>query len=140
MGTTPEGKVKERVRDLLKAFDCYYEMPVPGGFGKSGLDFVVCKNGFFLEIETKAPGNTPTDRQNKTIRDIGNAGGAAIVVDGPEGLKLLHGWLELASRCSAGQVLNTVRETLLKQHGIDPKTGLVVDPELAGKVVNKPTH
>lgn len=85
---TPEGKVKAAVKAELDAYPRHYrEMPVPSGFGKSGLDFTVCFYGFFLAIETKAPGKVPTPRQENTIRDIRAAGGRALVVDSIEKCK-----------------------------------------------------
>ena len=43
MATTPEGKVKAKVKVILKELGAYYTMPVTGGFGTSGApDFLVC--------------------------------------------------------------------------------------------------
>jgi hypothetical protein len=83
---TPEGKVKAKVKKLLKTWgkNCYYEMPVPGGFGKSGLDFNICFCGCWISIETKAPGQTLTDRQLLRKREIEDAGGAVFGIDGTE--------------------------------------------------------
>jgi hypothetical protein len=78
--TTPEGKVKAAVKAELNRYGHYREMPVPGGFGKSGLDFTVCFYGFFLVIETKRPGKEPTERQWERIDDIDTAGGLTIVI------------------------------------------------------------
>jgi len=60
----------------------YYEMPVPGGYGKSGLDYFGCYKGKFFSVETKAPGKKPTERQQLTIAAITRAGGAVFVIDG----------------------------------------------------------
>jgi len=85
---TPEGRVKAAVkRELDKYPDHYREMPVPGGYGKSGLDFTVCFFGRFLAIETKADGKEPTGRQNKRIDEIEQAGGVTCVVIGVEEAK-----------------------------------------------------
>lgn len=82
---TPEGRVKAAVKRILDDYvEHYREMPVPGGYGKSGLDFTVCFFGRFLSIETKAPGETPTPRQENTMRDIVRAGGVAVSVDGTD--------------------------------------------------------
>lgn len=79
---TPEGKVKAAVKKELDRYPTHYrEMPVPSGFGKSGLDFTVCFFGRFLAIETKAPKKVPTPRQEERIREITIAGGITIVVD-----------------------------------------------------------
>lgn len=81
--STPEGKVKRKVTELLKKYSgLYYEMPVPGGYGKSGLDYFGCYKGKFFSVETKAPGKKPTERQQLTMSAITRAGGAVFVIDG----------------------------------------------------------
>jgi|19_taG_2_1085344.scaffolds.fasta_scaffold00310_8 hypothetical protein len=81
---TPESKVKRTVSSILKEYGVYYEMPVPGGFGKSGLDYNCCVKGRWLSIETKSLGKKPTDRQQATIDAIRRSGGLALVVDGSD--------------------------------------------------------
>ena len=94
MADTPEGKVKRKVSALLKAQNrMYYEMPVPGGFGKTTLDYIGCHYGRFFAIETKAPGKKTTVRQNATIAMMQHAGAKVFVVDGPESMKPLEDWL-----------------------------------------------
>jgi hypothetical protein len=93
MATTPEGKVKKKVSDLLKATPgVYYYMPVPGGFGAATLDYVGCYLGRFFGIETKAPGQKPTARQLQTIAAMERAGGKIFVIDGD--LMELQLWLK----------------------------------------------
>lgn len=79
---TPEGKVKEKVKRVLKAHDAYYHMPVQNGMGSPTLDFVGCHVGRYFAIETKAPGKKPTPRQELTIDQIRQAGGKVFVIDG----------------------------------------------------------
>lgn len=84
--TTPEGKVKERVKRVLKEYAPHvtYFMPAMGTFGKSGVsDFVVCAGGRFLAIETKhdAKKNKPTPLQLKFLDEVSAAGGIGVVVD-----------------------------------------------------------
>jgi hypothetical protein len=95
MAATPEGKVKRKVSTLLSRFPrVYYEMPVPGGFGKTTLDYIGCANGRFFSIETKAPGGKPTERQWSTIRQMERAGAVVRIIDGQEHqLKELESWL-----------------------------------------------
>ena len=46
MAMTPEGKVKKKIVEQLKALGCYYFFPATGGYGKSGVpDIVGCYNG-----------------------------------------------------------------------------------------------
>jgi hypothetical protein len=79
---TPEGKVKKRVKDVLKSLGAYYAMPVGGGFGNSGVpDFLICMSGTFVGIETKANGGKPTALQEKNLEQIRQAGGVALVID-----------------------------------------------------------
>lgn len=90
---TPEGKIKAGVSAALKKHDVYYEMPVPSGYGKSGLDYNGCHHGKYFSIETKAPGKKPTPRQELTIAAIEKSGGKVFVIDGPIGIGELEWWL-----------------------------------------------
>jgi Holliday junction resolvase len=82
MAATPEAKVKAKIKELLKAHNAYYVMPIGTGYGNSGVpDFLCCVNGQFLAIEAKAGKNKPTALQEKNIRDIRYAGGIALVVN-----------------------------------------------------------
>lgn len=93
---TPEGKVKviiKYVLDLRKP-DLYYDMPVPGGYGKPTLDFIGCYLGRYFAIEAKAPGKPPTPRQEGTRDDMAAAGGTVFVIDGEAGCEALGAWLD----------------------------------------------
>jgi hypothetical protein len=82
MATTPEGKVKAKVKVILKELGAYYTMPVTGGFGTSGApDFLVCFKGNFVGIECKAGKGKPTALQEKNLHDIAQAGGQALVIN-----------------------------------------------------------
>jgi hypothetical protein len=82
MATTPEGKVKAKVKVILKEVGAYYTMPVTGGFGTSGApDFLVCLKGNFVGIECKAGKGKPTALQEKNLHDIAQAGGQALVIN-----------------------------------------------------------
>ena len=82
--TTPEGKVKDKIRKVLAEFvlDTYW--PVPSGYGASHLDFIGCYLGRYIAIEVKAPGKKPTGRQKLRIRSVQAAGGIALVIDGTD--------------------------------------------------------
>lgn len=95
---TPEGKVKDAVKKILAKWGerIYYEMAVPYGFGKSGLDFTCCAASCYFAIETKADdGKEPTDRQKKTMRDMQKAGAVVFVIQGTDDPDLvkLEQWL-----------------------------------------------
>lgn len=91
MSKTPEGKVKDDVKALLKSFGAYWFMPVQMGYGAAGVDFYVCHQGYFAGVETKAPGKKPTPRQQFVMREIEKAGGVTFVIDGD--LSELEAWL-----------------------------------------------
>lgn len=82
MSTTPEGKVKLRVKKILKDVGAYYAMPATGGYGVSGVpDFLVCFKGKFIGIETKSGSNKTTELQKRNLAEIELAGGLSIVVN-----------------------------------------------------------
>ena len=79
---TPEGKVKEKVKKVLKELNAYYAMPASGGYGNSGVpDFIVCYQSRFYGIECKANGNKPTALQMDNLVRIRKAGGFGFVID-----------------------------------------------------------
>ena len=82
---TPEGKVKAKVKKLLKQYDVYYFMPMQNGLGVHGIpDIIACCNGFFLGIETKAPGKLKNLSPNQKLQLslIADAKGGTFVTDG----------------------------------------------------------
>jgi hypothetical protein len=82
MATTPEAKVKAKIKVLLKVYDIYYAMPIGTGYGNSGVpDFLCCVRGRFLAIEAKAGKGKTTALQDKNIKQIIASGGLAIVVN-----------------------------------------------------------
>jgi len=87
---TPEGRVKAKVKALLKKYDVYHFMPATGGYGRSGIpDIIGCIKGRFIAIECKAGNNMPTALQERELNTIGRAGGFAICVN-EEGLDALE--------------------------------------------------
>lgn len=82
MASTPEKKVKERVKKVLDALSIYYFMPATYGFGRSGVpDFVCCFDGRFLGIECKAGNNKPTALQERELQRIDDARGYTFVAN-----------------------------------------------------------
>jgi len=82
MASTPEAKVKEKIKKILKEHNVYFAMPMGTGYGNSGVpDFLCCVNGRFLAIEAKAGKGIPTALQEKNMRDIKAAGGMAVVIN-----------------------------------------------------------
>lgn len=92
--STPESKVKEKVKAGLKRLCAYWHMPVQNGMGSPSLDFNCCVPliitsdmvgrtiGTYVAIETKAPGKKLTPRQLNTKAAIEAAHGKVLVIDG----------------------------------------------------------
>jgi len=79
---TPEKRVKERVKNLIKKYDAYYAMPATGGYGNSGVpDFLVCLRGRFIGIECKAGRGKTTALQDMNLEQIRKAWGISFVVN-----------------------------------------------------------
>jgi hypothetical protein len=100
MATTPEGKVKNKVREIFKRHLTsaphllYIYWPVPGGFGAPSLDVIGCANGRFFAVETKAKGKKLTAQQVKTATDMRAARGIVFEIIGDQGLLELDLWLK----------------------------------------------
>lgn len=100
MAQTPEGKIKDQVKKVLKdrgtALDQFW--CVQNGMGSPALDCIGCYCGYHFEIETKAPGKKPTPRQEQTIAKKLLAGCPVFVIDGQEGIDRLTEWLDLVAK------------------------------------------
>ena len=82
MAQTPEGKVKDKIKKILKAHNIYFAMPMGTGYGNAGVpDFLCCMNGKFLAVEAKANGGQVTKLQEKNLHDIEASGGMAWAVN-----------------------------------------------------------
>jgi pantoate kinase len=82
MATTPEAKVKAKIKAILKSHDIYYAMPIGTGYGNSGVpDFLCCVNGKFVAIEAKAGKGQATALQLRNLAQINNAGGYACIIN-----------------------------------------------------------
>ena len=96
---TPEGRVKEKVKKILKEYNAYYHMPVQNGMGKPSLDFICCAKGRFLAIETKTEKGKLTLRQQNTLEEMQKAGAITLVIRGEsdgEAFAILRSFLELS--------------------------------------------
>ena len=78
---TPEGKVKAKVKRLIKDVGAYQHWPVQTGYGSPTLDCIGCSDGRYFAVETKAPGKKLTPRQELTKSEIEDAGGIVFIVD-----------------------------------------------------------
>ena len=96
--TTPEKKVKDKVKKILEENGAYYFMPATGGYGKSGVpDIVACLQGKFIGIECKANGGKPTALQEKNLNEIMAVGGFSVLVD-EGGIEMFRSMLEQLKR------------------------------------------
>ena len=81
---TPEGKVKEKVKTLLRRYvddGLWYFMPSASGYGQHGIpDFLVCFHGQLIAIETKASKAMPTALQKMQMGKLDDAGAIVFVV------------------------------------------------------------
>ena len=97
MAITPEGKVKAKVRALLKEYYIYHFMPATGGYGRSGVpDIVGCVNGEFFAVECKADSTKKlTALQQRELDNIAKAGGSPFVICDDSTLSYFETWLRL---------------------------------------------
>ena len=74
----------------------YYRMPVPGGYGKSGLDYEGCVCGLFFAIETKSPDEDAdlTQPQRDAALAMWKGGGKVFIISNIEGLNAFKRWVE----------------------------------------------
>jgi hypothetical protein len=80
--STPEGRVKDKIKKILKDYDVYYHMTVTSGYGKSGVpDFVCSYKGRFIGIEAKAGAGKLTALQERHLYEIRLHGGIALVIN-----------------------------------------------------------
>lgn len=91
---TPEGRVKDKVRKVLKDANAWWFMPVQTGFGASELDFICAhpKTGKAFFIETKAPGGKLSPRQEVLFGIHIAAGHAVFVIDGEDNVRDAGGY------------------------------------------------
>lgn len=107
MASTPEGKVKDKVKRLLARFcdenksvtlfsgRLYAHWPVMNGMGSPTLDCIACYYGKYIAIETKVEGKALTPRQEQTKAQIEAAGGLVFVVKNDADIERLEQALNL---------------------------------------------
>lgn len=96
MAGTPEGHIKNKINKLLDSYSgrVYKFMPVPSGYGKVTIDYLICFDGLFVGVEAKKPKGKPTARQDGVLEDIRAAGGSTFVVNDEESLDVFRMFLE----------------------------------------------
>lgn len=87
---TPEAKVKTACKKVLQEFGIHYFMPMQNGYGIVGVfDIICCWDGWYLAIETKAPGKKSgvTANQAHFLKNVREHGGLALVIDDAQELR-----------------------------------------------------
>lgn len=86
--STPEGKVKDILRNYLEKHKIWYYCPVSGGYSRNGVpDFFILHNGRFIGVEVKRDGEKATALQRLEGEKIITAGGAWFQVAGVEAMR-----------------------------------------------------
>lgn len=80
--TTPEGKVKQKVVNILKFHGAWFCSPATRGMGRSGIpDILCCLKGVFIGIEVKRDAkHLPTKLQEHELWKIQQSGGWGVVI------------------------------------------------------------
>jgi hypothetical protein len=94
---TPEGKVKAKVKSIIKAYKphVYSHWPVMNGMGEPTLDCTGCVDGQAFYVETKKDGARMTPRQARTMTDMMDGGGVVFTIVGRDEIVLAEfdAWL-----------------------------------------------
>ena len=76
-----EKEFEQKVKAYLKEQGCWVLKTWSNGIQREGVpDLLVCCNGFFLGVESKAPNGKPSELQLWNVDKIRNANGVAIVL------------------------------------------------------------
>ena len=98
--TTPEGKVKEKVKAVLKRRGVWYCMPRGQTYGRAGIpDFLCCHKGRFIAVETKAGRGRATPLQMTELKDLFRHQGIVLIVR-EDGMDELEHALDFAEQVS----------------------------------------
>lgn len=84
---TPEGKIKDKIRQTLRSAGCRLFSPVQMGIGAPALDLIGCSphnGGRYFEIEVKRERSEPTARQKQVIAEVKRAEGISFWCDSHE--------------------------------------------------------
>ena len=94
--TTPEGKVKDKLRKLLKSYgaDLYQFWPVQSRWGTRTLDVICWHLGVPFAVEAKRRGKDLTEYQQSTTDDMLDAGACVFRVSDDDELNVLKNWLD----------------------------------------------
>ena len=95
-----ERSVKRRVTSHLLELQrigapLYFTMPVPSGYGRSGLDYEGCLCGLYFAVEAKSPDEDAdlTPRQRNIAKSIVEAGGKVFIISDSDGMVAFRLWI-----------------------------------------------
>jgi Holliday junction resolvase len=82
MATTPEGKVKTKVKKILDQYGALHFSPMGTGYGVSGVSDIICLyRGKFIAIECKADEKKlPTELQKRFLQRVVDWGGIGLLI------------------------------------------------------------
>jgi Holliday junction resolvase len=82
MASTPEGKVKTKVKKLLDSYGALHFSPMGTGYGVSGVSDIICLyKGKFIAIECKADEKKlPTELQKRFLQRVIDWGGVGLII------------------------------------------------------------
>ena len=95
--STPEGKVKKKLVEMLKQEGVWYFFPAANGMGRAGIpDVIAVVAGRFLSMECKADFRKhPTALQMQCADRIRAAGGAWFLVYDDETIGAVRAWIKI---------------------------------------------
>lgn len=92
---TPEGKVKAKIRAVLKRRGIQYIMPVGTAYSASGIsDYILNVGGIFAAVEAKTSTGKLTALQSKFLADTTRHNGATFIVYGEGSIAAFEAWLD----------------------------------------------
>ena len=103
MASTPEGKVKTKVKKLLDKYGALHFSPMGTGYGVSGVSDIICLyKGRFIAIECKADEKKlPTELQKRFLARVVQWGGIGLLIH-DKNINLLEQTLELLGEDDGG--------------------------------------
>jgi len=98
--STPEGKIKKKLTDMLKKHSVWYFLPASNGMGRAGIpDVIAIVHGIFVGIECKADETKePTALQMDCAKRIRAAGGYWFLVCDESTTTQVEQWIQKQNR------------------------------------------
>ena len=75
-----EKRIQKDIATWLRNKGFHVDVITKGMYGTNGIaDIIACKDGRYIAIEVKRPGNKPTALQERWLMDVQDAGGIAFI-------------------------------------------------------------